>query len=240
MLLWTPVVIAAAGFTVTVWLAPFGIPALLLALPPMLACNERRCGRRPARGLVAVGVITVAALDAGALVLAVDAGLGASVYAGSVALSAWSAVATVVLVRLRSVPLRAGAAEPEALGLWLQVIWLPMVVAMLLPAALVFGAPFLLLALANCYAGWLRHRLRPVPVRLMVTSSLAVATWTVPPVVVAFAQDGLLLDLLTLAALLPWIVPAILTNALLWASPTYRLAPPPPTRRVDGGRAGTT
>ncbi|MGI9028531.1 MAG: hypothetical protein ACR2HP_00880, partial [Ilumatobacteraceae bacterium] len=163
LLLWAPFVVVAAGLAVTVWLAPFGIPLLMLTLPPFFACHERRRHRRPSRGLVAVGFVAIGLLDAGAIVLATDAGLDSRVFAGMTALGSWNVAAAIVLRRLRRrrSPSDSIGGEPEALGLWLQVVWLPMVVTLLWPTGLVVGAPLMALALAPCYAGHLRRRDRP-------------------------------------------------------------------------------
>ena len=92
----------------------------------------------------------------------------------------------------------------------------------LLPAALLFGVPFLLLAAAPCVAGWMRHRRRAIPVPLLVITSVSVVTVTVTAVVVMLAiGDGIVVDLILLAALVPWVAGAVATNVLLWMRPSF-------------------
>lgn len=221
-LLWAPLVFVGAVGAASIWLTVFGLPLLLVSLPPFLACGERRCGRRAPRSLVVAGLVVIPVIDVGAVVAVAFAAGDPAAYAGLVAVAAWSIAATIVLLRLRSGPVDVSRAVPEVLGLWLLVLWVPMAVALLWPTGFVIGAPFMALALAPCQAGRLRHRGHAIPQWLLVVSSGAVATWTVAAVVAVVNQDGLLLHVLTLAALLPWVAPAVVTNVLLWRRPAFR------------------
>ena len=109
------------------------------------------------------------------------------------------------MLRLRSAAVDVTTALPEVLGLWLLVLWLPMAAALLWPTVFVIGAPFMALALCPCQAGRLRHRGLLIPRWLMMGSSVAVATWTIAAAVAVVNQDGVLLTVLTVAALAPWV-----------------------------------
>ncbi|MGH9271948.1 MAG: hypothetical protein ACRDZ2_11805 [Ilumatobacteraceae bacterium] len=214
-ILWAPFVAFGALCAASIWLIVIGVPLLLVVLPAFLACNERRCGRRPAPSLLVAGLAAIPVLDASALVAVVYADGGPAARLGLAALAFWSVAATITLLRMRRPPPR-WHGEPEALGLWLQVLWIPMAVALIWPALMLFGVPFLLLALAPCYAGRLRHQRRFIPVQVTFISSLAVTTWSAVAVGASIGQGRWLVGLLTLGVLMLWIVPAVVTNVLLW------------------------
>lgn len=222
-LLWVPLVIIGVVCAASIWLVVVGLPLLLVALPPFLACRERRYGRPAPRSLIVAGLVVIPLLDATAVVGVVLADGDPAAYVGLAAFAAWTIAATLVLLRLRSAPIDVSDARPEALGLWLVVLWMPMAVGLLWPAGFVVGAPFLALALAPCHAGRLRHQRRAIPRWTMVMSSVAAATWTIGAVIVVINQDGLLVSAGTAVGLLTWIIPAVVTNVLLWHRPNFRL-----------------
>lgn len=222
--LWGSVVVVGAYLTATLYGAVIGVPLLLCSLPPYFACQERRQRRRAPRSLVAMGFVGIAGVNAGALVL-VQADYDAFVYGVAAMLAIWSIVAAVVLGHLWPRRLPVGFAEDsgEALGLWLQVLWAPLGVLALWPAALLIGMPFLLAAVASCAAGWLRHRRRAVPNWLIAVCSAGTTGMVVVAVVGTIVGiEGLAWRALVLAASAVWLVPAVLTNVLLWVRPSFR------------------
>lgn len=221
-LLWAPLVFVGVVGAASIWLTAFGLPLLLMSLPPFLACGERRGGRPAPRSLVVAGLVAILMIDVGAVTAVAFADGDPAAYAGLVAVAAWSIAATAVLLRLRSAAVDVTTALPEVLGLWLLVLWLPMAAALLWPTVFVIGAPFMALALCPCQAGRLRHRGLLIPRWLMIGSSVAVATWTIAAAVAVVNQDGVLLTVLTVAALAPWVGAAAVTNVLLWRRPVFR------------------